>query len=205
MSPPSDDEGWTSADPSAFPEGPYPGERPQGSWRLTASGRIHHLTPSDDGWADLHGGAIVNTAQRHLILGYGSNPNPAKLADRFAGQEVFVLTATIYDWSAAWCDARRGSGDVVATLVPDPGSEETHAVIAVTAEQLQVMDRWEGHPTYYARQPFTGRCVLEDGRSPAVEVYLGTPECRPPLRRDGRIVRVRDVAHREVDRLVAPR
>ncbi len=40
---PGHDEALSTADPGDFPESPYPGARPQGSWRLAPSGRLHAL------------------------------------------------------------------------------------------------------------------------------------------------------------------
>lgn len=82
---------------------------------------------------------------------------------------------------------------------------ETHHILAVTHEQLAQMDRWEGHPDWYERQPFNGPVLLETGAEPdQVLVYDGTRERRPALKVDGRSLGV--AAHRQadVDGLVRP-
>ncbi len=152
---------WQPCDASDFPESPYPGARPVGSWRFTPTGILHGLQHCVDGWVDRCSGEVISVADRHLVLGYGSNLNPSKLASKYRGEEVFVLRSAVVGWAAAWCNARRSQGDVVATLVPAPGHVEVHGVIAVTREQLQEMDRWEGHPQYYERQRLAGTVLVE--------------------------------------------
>jgi Ca-activated chloride channel homolog len=82
---------WTSADPIEFPERPYPGWRPAGSWRLVNDGRLHALQPTQGRWLDRHTGERVSVAGRRLVLGYGSNLNPAKLAAHFHSEEIIAL------------------------------------------------------------------------------------------------------------------
>src|SRR4051794_17083838 len=130
---------WTAANFNDYPASPYPGARPVGSWRVTASGELHRLAWRTNSWVDQATAEPVRVCDRHLVLGYGSNLNPKKLVGRFPGQEVVVLEATVLGWAAAWCHARRASGDVVATLAQAPGSAEVHAVSAVTDQQLEEM------------------------------------------------------------------
>lgn len=195
---------WRSARPADFAAAPYPGRRPAGSWRLTAdrSGRtaLHRLRPAGDGWQDQVTGDRIDLTDRHLVLGYASNLNPAKLAAKLTG-EVVVLAAVPHGWAAAWCDARRDSdGSVIATLVRHAAAAEEYGVLAVTTHQLALMDLWEGHPSGYRRQPFDGRCSLvEIDADVHVEVYLGTAERRPTLLRDGAPVFCRDVPYEVVD------
>jgi Gamma-glutamyl cyclotransferase, AIG2-like len=206
--PPAD---WTSAEPEGFPERPYPGWRPRGSWRLTRDGRLHALQPTTRGWVDRFTGEPVSTGGRRLVLGYGSNLNPAKLAARLHGEEIFSLRAAVVGWAAAWCDGRRGTGDVVATLVPVPGHVEVHAVLALTDAQVELMDGWEGHPRWYRRQPVAGTLWMEDGTllmgdnaQTDVEVYLGCDGVRSPLLIAGRPLLCAAAPHDEVSQLLDP-
>lgn len=151
----------------------------------------------------------VDVSDRHLVLAYGSNPDPTKLLDRggfFGGDSVIALRAAVFGWAAGWCDARRGSDDsVVATLVGAPRRLEVHPVLALTPHQVDAMDRWEGHPHCYRRERFAGRVWLESGEwREDVEVYLGTPQQRPALVRDGGALLCADITHADVDGLVMP-
>lgn len=186
---------------------PYPGARPTGSWLLTASRHVHRVDGSENDWIDATTGQPVDLSSRHFVLGYGSNLNPSKLTDNLTGI-VVVLAATIHDWAAVWCKARRGTDDaVVATIVEWPGAVEHHGVLCVTDDQLEQMDIWEGHHTgYYRRETFEGRCELSDGsHPPLVKVYVGTSHRRPPLVREGRLLRCgpSGVAYDIVDGLVS--
>jgi hypothetical protein len=167
---------------------------------------MHRLAPAGGGQlADQVTGEVIELAGRHLVLGYGSNLNPQKLAGKYNGEEVDVLATTVHNWATVWCNARRHAGDVVATLVPWPGMTYTHAVIVVTDAQRDVMDAWEGHPRYYRREPFRGRVVLENDTEPTVEVYLGTPERRPVLQHGEKMLPVHGqdaVSYDVVDQLV---
>jgi len=188
----------------------YPGLRPTGSWLLSPDATLHGLDPAGDGWRDRKTGAQVDLSGRHWLLAYGSNPDPGKLFGQrgfLGGESVIALRAAVFGWAAAWCDARRDSdGSVVATLVPAPGRAEVHPILVLTPHQTAVMDRWEGHPHRYRRQPHEGRMLLESNHwaDSNVEVYLGTAELRPPLLVGGRHVLCADVPHAEVDALVAP-
>lgn len=185
---------------------PYPGERVPGSWLVTSSGHVHRVEGTEQGWVDIAAGEPLDLTDRRHVLGYGSNLNPAKLREKIGGT-VVVLAATVYDWAAVWCDARRSAGDVVATIAPVSGAVEQHGVLVVTDAQLAQMDSWEGHPRYYRRETFAGRCDLADGSAPSVEVYVGTPERRPVLFHEGRMLRCGSsgVPHEVVDQLVPGR
>ena len=195
--------GWQSCDASEFPERPYPGRRPSGSWRMTADGTVQGLQPSDRDWLDRSNGEVISRAGLHLVLGYGSNVNPVKLARHYGAEQVLVLRAAVFDWAAAWSSRRRrNAGDVVATLVEAPGHVEVHAVVAVTDAQRQEMDTIEGHPDCYRRQIFAGTVLLENGETVSPEVYIGTPQRRPTLLIDGQPALCSQYSYDAVDQLV---
>ena len=136
------------------------------------------------------------------------NADPAKLLANvgfFGGSSVVAVRAAVFGWAAAWCDARRGTDrSVVATLVRAPARVEVHPVFALTPHQVDAMDDWEGHPTYYRRVHYEGRMLLEpDRRADDVQVYLGTPERRRALLVADRHVLCADVPYGDVDLLVA--
>jgi hypothetical protein len=180
----------------------YPGTRPDGSYAV-ADGDVWGLDVVDGGWVDRDTGDRVDMTGRDLVLAYGSNADPAKLSQRLTGT-VLVLRCLVRDHSAVWCEARRWvDRAVVATIVPDPGRIEAHHVLAVTEEQVAEMDGWEGHPDWYERQEFHGPVLLESGTVPDdVWAYVGTEALRPPLRIDGRSLRVAEHCHGDVDGLV---
>jgi hypothetical protein len=170
---------------------------------LTPDGQVRSLVKTEDGWTDAGSRRHVDISGLNLVLGYGSNLNPAKLAEKLGGP-VVVLAATVQGWAAVWCQARRGDGWVPATFAAVPGAVESYGVLCVTDAQLEEMDGWEGHPRWYERRRFTGIFELEDGSSPDIQVYLGTPERRPVLLHNGRPVRCgpSGVPHDVVDALV---
>jgi len=185
----------------------YPGMRPTGSWMLRPDGELRGIDPCPAGWRDRQSGAAIDLSDRHLVLAYGSNPDPNKLLNRngfLGGEPVIALRAAVFGWAAAWCDSRRGDGAVVATLVPALGRVEVHPVLALTAHQLHNMNRWEGHPTYYRRVPHRGLVVLESGEpAPSIEVYLGTPDYRWARRGDdGEHLLCAEVSYAEIDEIV---
>lgn len=199
---------WTGY-PAAPAVAAYPGLRPTGSWRLEPGGELHGLDTAGDGWRDRETGEPIDLGGRVLVLAYGSNPDPTKLLNRrgfFGGDSVIALRGAVFGWAAVWCDGRRRTdGSVVATLVPTPGRMEVHPVLALTPHQLDAMDSWEGHPTFYRRTRHTGAILLESNRRvDDAEVYLGTPERRPALVVAGRNLLCADVPQADVDRLVAP-
>ena len=185
----------------------YPGMRPTGSWWLRPDGELRGVDPYPAGWRDRRSGATIDLADRHLVLAYGSNPDPNKLLNRdgfIGGEPVIALRAAVFGWAAAWCDSRRGDESVVATLVPAPTRVEVHPVLALTAHQLCKMNSWERHPTCYRRVPHPGLVVLESG-APAlgVEVYLGTAEERWARRgHDGEHLLCAEVSYAEIDEMV---
>lgn len=181
----------------------YPGTRPDGSYAVSDD-VVWGIDAVDGAWVDRDTGDRIDPADRALVLAYGSNADPAKLSGRLTGT-VFALRCLVCDHAAVWCSARRHRDRaVVATIEPDPARTEQHHVLAVTAAQLVEMDRWEGHPDWYRRDPFAGPVLLESGAvADDVWVHLGTEARRPVLRIDGRPLRVTEHCQADVDRLVA--
>lgn len=194
---------WAVAHTKEFPQLPYPGARPHGSWMLNALGALHALAPDADGWRNLATGELILMEERDwLVLAYGSNANPQKLIERFPEQEIVALEAEVHGWGSVWCNARRRTGQVVATLVEAPDRTESHVVLAVTSAQLKQMDLWEGHPHRYRRETFAGRVELAGGSVCVPQVYLGTEAQRPVLRVGGEHQFVSEHPYEEVDALV---
>lgn len=157
---------------------PYPGQRPDWSWRLIGD-FVHRIDPVVDGWSDCVTNEDVDLSDRVFILAYGSNANPGKLR----GIDAVMLQAEITDARAVWSTGRRRrDGTVVSTIVREPGHVEACPVLAVTPEDLLTVDGWE--KPAYARVHFWGQCTLENGTSVTPEVYIGGSN-RQPLMVDG--------------------
>jgi hypothetical protein len=159
------------------------------------------------GWRDRDADEPVDLSGRRFVLAYGSNADPHKLLTKegfLGGHRVFALRAATFGWAAVWCNARRGDHTVVATLAPAPGRVEVHPVLALTADQLRLMNRWEGDPDCYRLTTHHDPLQWESGRwaTEHVEVYLGTPEERPIHVVDGRPVLCADVGYAEIDGMV---
>ena len=198
---------WTSYPATRYAGADYPGLRPTGSWRLDPDGELRGLDPDALGWRDRDTDESVDLSGRQFVLAYGSNADPHKLLTKkgFLGRHrVFALRAAVFGWAAVWCDARRGDDTVVATLARAPGRVEVHPVLALTADQLRLMNRWEGDPDCYRRTTHRDPLQWETGQwtTEHVEVYLGTPEKRPIHVVDGHPVLCADVGYAEIDRLV---
>ncbi len=186
---------WTWRPADYWRSSPYPGERPECSWRLVG-GSVHRVAPLTSGWSDVATGETVELAGRVLILAYGSNANPKKLRR----VDVVMLHAQITDAQAVWCNARRRKdGSVVGTLVERPGHVEACPVLALRPEELPTVDMWE--KPAYTRIPFWGRCTLENGAAITPEVYVGGLT-RPPLRINGSYAPLHDSEHAVVDQMV---
>jgi len=198
---------WTSHPATRYAGADYPGLRPIGSWRLDPEGELRGLDPDELSWSHRDTGEPVDLSDRQFVLAYGSNADPHKLLTKegfLGGHSVYGLRAAIFGWAAVWCDARRGDGTVVATLARAPGRVEVHPVLALTADQLRLMNRWEGDPDCYRLTTHHNLLQWESGRwiAERVEVYLGTPEERPVHVVDGRPVLCADVGYADIDGMV---
>lgn len=190
---------WRGQDEiGSFPAAPYPGIRPEGSF-IVEDGLVRGLDPAADGWVCRSTGETVSIEGLNLVLAYGSNGNPAKLAENLG--TAIAIRCAVRDHAAVWCSARRREGSVVATIAPDPGNTEEHHVLALTDDELILVDRWEGHPNVYERQTMpTGSVLLESGAIPhEVLVYVGTERKRPRLWVNGEFWRTAEHSHDEVD------
>lgn len=190
---------WRGPDEvGSFPAKPYPGIRPEGSF-IVKDGLVRGLDPAADGWVCRATGETVSIEGLNLMLAYGSNGNPAKLAENLG--TAIAIRCAVRDHAAVWCDARRREGSVVATLAPVPEIVEEHHVLALTDDELILVDRWEGHPNVYERQTMpAGSVLLESGAIPhEVLVYVGTERKRPRLWVNGEFWRTAEHSHDEVD------
>jgi hypothetical protein len=188
---------WTTLPVGYWDPAPYPGERPDCSWRL-AGDSVHRVVPAGlGGWLDTVTGEEIDLNGRVFILAYGSNANPTKLL----GIDAVMLRAEITDARAVWSSGRRGrDNSVVATIARLGGHVEACPVLAVDHSGLQRVDAWEG--TAYRRSDFWGRCTLENGQEVSVQVYVGGAS-RQPLLIDGNHLPLHDADHHYVDGIVS--
>lgn len=184
-----------------FPQFPYPGQRPEGSWVLDAQGRVHPVSVDaamSSGWAvsTLAEGSVCldrwlvsqgasPMAGRVPVLSYGSNACPAKALDNRTLPAV-NLACRMEDLAAAWCAGVRGHGDVPATLVGVRGHCESAFVTFCTQDDLRRLDVIEGRtsasPVYELVVLEQGRVVLDNGYEVARALaYVGARESRWPL------------------------
>ena len=186
---------WNRQPAGHWQELPYPGERPECSWRLVGDS-VHRVIPVGDSWSDATTGENLDLNDRVFILAYGSNANPGKLR----GIDAVMLQAKITNAQAVWCrKRRRRDRSVVSTLVEIPGHTEACPVLAVKLDSLRMVDEWE--MPAYQRIGFWGRCTLENGIAIAPQVYVGGQN-RPPLLIDGDYVRLHHFDHAYVDERV---
>lgn len=188
---------WTRRPVNHWQHTPYPGERPDCSWRLVDE-HVHRVVPAGRrrGWLDTVTGEEIDLVGRVFILAYGSNANPRKLL----GIDAVMLRAEITDAQAVWSSGRRTSDySVVATIARRDGHVEACPVLAVHRDEVWRIDEWEG--TAYTRSEFWGRCTLENGQEISTEVYVGG-RTRQPLVVDGHHVPLHDADHSYVDREV---
>lgn len=187
---------WNRRPAGYWDPAPYPGERPDCSWRL-AGDHVHRIVPVGQGeWLDTVTEEEIDLGGRVFILAYGSNATPGKLL----GMDAVMLRAEITDAQAVWSEGRRRHDDaVVATVAAVRGHVEACPVLAVDPKEVALVDGWE-FPAY-DRAAFWGRCTLENGVDVAAQIYVGGPK-RQPLRHDGRYLPLHEFDHDYVDRIV---
>jgi hypothetical protein len=211
-------DSWDGAPAADFPADPYPGRRPDGSFLLVGD-RLRQVLPQPDarsGWTTTDG-VDVDTllgglgepglTDRVPVLAYGSNANPAKLADLRIGP-VVALQVTTTDLAAAWCTDPRRDGQIPATLIAAPGTVETHHVLLCTNEQMRRFDRVEGRAAgiYDLGVLRTGTVTTEDGQPmDDVLAYVGGHGRQPLAGPTGEPMHVTTVPQAEAARWAARR
>ena len=102
-----------------------------------------------------------------LYFAYGSNINLKQMARRCPAAQV-VGPVTLENYELAF----RGSG--FATIVPKKGSVVHGLLWSITPFCEQALDRYEGYPRHYTKEPVTVRGA--DGREASVMAYVMAEE-----------------------------
>jgi len=179
-----------------YPEQPYPGARPAGSYVLDRGGEVMPVRPDETcscGWRVAGGGCLdawladrdaPPLEERIVVLSYGSNASPQKVLRNGIALPAVNLRADIVGLAAVWCAGPRHlDGAIPATLTPWPDHRESHVLSYVLPGDLHLLDSVEGHPLRYERRRLEpGSVVREDGQRPAeVIAYVGVSENRVPV------------------------
>ena len=107
-----------------------------------------------------------------LYFAYGSNIDLEQMARRCPAAQV-VGPATLENYELAF----RGSG--FATIVPKRGSVVHGLLWSITPLCEQALDRYEGYPRHYTKEPVSVRTA--DGAAVSAMVYImAEPLCRQP-------------------------
>ena len=107
-----------------------------------------------------------------LYFAYGSNIDLKQMARRCPAAQV-VGPATLENYELAF----RGSG--FATIVPKKGSVVHGLLWSITPLCEQALDRYEGYPRHYTKEPVSVRTA--DGAAVSAMVYImAEPLCRQP-------------------------
>ena len=191
-----------------FPAHPYPGARPDVSFRhLDEYGSV--LRPGGRAPWSWRESDTELLAEGIPVLAYGSNACPSKITwlRRELGLTgpVVVLRVHCTGLVAVWASAlRRRDGQRPATLAAAPGREEIHAVWLATPEQVAVLDVCEGRgERYRLARLHTGEIRTEDGLLlPGVLAYVAASGIRQPLLVDGAVVPCAEVAQSDAIGLV---
>ena len=147
----------------------YPGERPDSSYVFRGSTIVHigarfcPPRPTDLKSVILGGD---DGRERHLIVGYDSNANPAQLEDKFRGTESMthpVLRGMVAGYDAVYERRIASKGYVPATLVRSPNTVMEAWANVLDREQLEIMDGSEGRPRTYALTRLGTDFILENG------------------------------------------
>ena len=126
----------------------YPGRRPLQSYILNDQ-TINYIDDERSGPSideHLEGLAAAPLKDRHSILGYGSNINPAQLISKFGTKHkpIVVLTGWLNDHDIVYMPHVSLYGAVSAALNYSPGTKAQVGITLLDDEQLDLMSGTEG-------------------------------------------------------------
>ncbi len=105
----------------------------------------------------------------HRYFAYGSNLDDGQMRPRCPSARL-VGPAILDGYRLGFAGYSRSWGGGVATVVRDEEARVPGLVWAITARDLERLDRFEGHPVAYARRPLW--VELEPGARQRVHVYI---------------------------------
>lgn len=116
---------------------PYPAPRPPWIYRDG-----HIISPSDEAFE--HSRRDISHGDRIPVVAAGSNRAPEQLRRKFGDDALFpVSTVRLRDVETVYSAHFASYGSVPATLVRSPGTELDTAVLWLTDDQLEQMNRTE--------------------------------------------------------------
>ena len=155
----------------------YPGKRPETSYLFSSDDGVIPIKMIDgkkledsvinDNTLDdeLHNRKTIPIKDRYLIVGYGSNVNPAQLKYKFNGiNNVFpVLKGKMNNFDIVYANSFTKYGYVPATITSSPGTTVDVWANLLDENQLELMDKTEGRDKKYWLAKLDGELILENG------------------------------------------
>lgn len=108
-----------------------------------------------------------------LYFAYGSNLDPAQMKKR-CPEAISLGTATLENHRIAFAGYSHARDGAVATVLPERDASTKGILYQMTILDLELLDRFEGHPLFYTR---TQRTIRDKkGRFQTAWVYKLPPE-----------------------------
>lgn len=118
-----------------------------------------------------------NLKDRYMVIGYGSNVNPAQLQIKFKNIEgiIPVLKGQLKDYDVAFAAFSSPYGAIPATIEQSKGTTVEVWANFLDEKQMELMDKTEGRENNYWLVKIDTEIILENGeRFSPVYSYLAT-------------------------------
>ena len=104
---------------------------------------------------------------RYLVIGYGSNANPAQLKNKFQGtSSIFpVFKGRLKNFDIVYASFFSPYGAIPATIDSSKGTSVEVWASLLDKKQLELMDKTEGREKSYWLVKIDGELILENGES----------------------------------------
>lgn len=160
----------------------YPGKRPKNSF-LFYSDSIFHINMIKDKRLEeslvikngnehtieneLKNPKTTKLEDRYLVIGYGSNANPAQLKNKFQGTtSIFpVLKGRLENFDIVYASFFSPYGAIPATIDRSNGTSVEVWANLLDKKQFELMDKTEGRGKSYWLVKIDGELILENGES----------------------------------------